>query len=359
MSITSLSITAHLRDSVPLPGGAALVDGFALERRGGGSRRALLRHGRELEVYDLDELFAGERAPAAVFPVPRPEWERGGPSVSPDGSFAVFADQRAVRAVARDGSTLWEHPHDCWGFGGFHPHTGDEREPCPGPEHGSCRISDDGRLVWAHIASASAARNCREHWVVLNAGDGGELARLPLRSESSGSFQLSHPDGAHVGLGIGMGQDGVLLHWARWDGAELRSWGVNQELDRILADVHPGHPGFLTVEHGGADLRLHALDGTVLAERTPEQDEDEDPPCWDHGCGFVDADTVIASTLDSDGAPERARHWLLDARTLEIRGTVDYPDGPVDSYVRPLGDGTWLTYDDAYGTLDRWSTTEE
>ncbi|MFE7189386.1 hypothetical protein [Kitasatospora sp. NPDC057541] len=359
MSITAVSITAHLRASVELPDGAALVNGFALERRGNGPRRALLRRGRELEVYDLDRLLAGDPAPAGVFPVPRPGWEDGGQSVSPDGSFAVFAGQRAVRAVARDGSTLWEHPHTCWGCGSNHPRTADEREPCPARAHGSCLVSDDGRLVWAHIASVSAAQHCREHWVVLDAEDGGELARLPLQSDSSGSFQLSHPDGAHVGLGIGMGQDGVLLHWARRDGAELSSWDVSQELDRILADVHPGHPGFLTVEHGGADVRLHALDGTVLAEREPEQGEDEDPPCWDHGCGFVDADTVIASTLDSDYDTDRARHWLLDARTLEIRGRVDYPDGPVDSYVRPLGDGTWLTYDDKYRTLDRWSTTEE
>ncbi|MER6616448.1 hypothetical protein [Streptomyces xantholiticus] len=42
------------------------------------------------------------------------------------------------------------------------------------------------------------------------------------------------------------------------------------------------------------------------------------------------ADTVIASTVESDGDPERAHHWLLDARTLGIRGTVAYPTGPVD-----------------------------
>ncbi|MFB7469590.1 hypothetical protein [Kitasatospora sp. NPDC056184] len=354
-----MSITAHLRASVKLPSGAALVNGFALERRGDGSLRALLRHGSELEVHDLEELFAGERAPAAVFPVPRTGWEHGRQSVSPDGSFAVFTDQRAVRAVARDGSLLWEYPHACWGCGSSQAHTDGGPEVCPGPEHGSCLVSDDGRFVWAHIASVSAAEHSREHWVVLDAGDGGESARLPLRDSTAlGSHQLAHPDGVHVALDIGMGQDGVLVHWARWDGAELDGWVVSHHLDRILADVHPGHPGFLTVEDNGADLRLHGLDRTVLAEREPEQGEDEDPPCWDHGCGFVDADTVIASTVDSDGAPERARHWLLDARTLGIRGTVDYPAGPVDSYVRPLGDGTWLTYDDANGTLDRWSAAE-
>ncbi|WP_237407716.1 hypothetical protein [Streptomyces sp. M2CJ-2] len=63
-----MSITAQLRDSVRLPGGGALVHGFALESRGDGSRRALLRNGHELEVHDLHEAFAGECAPMAVFP---------------------------------------------------------------------------------------------------------------------------------------------------------------------------------------------------------------------------------------------------------------------------------------------------
>ncbi|MFD5948648.1 hypothetical protein ACFWAZ_20610 [Streptomyces collinus] len=134
---------------------------------------------------------------------------------------------------------------------------------------------------------------------------------------------------------------------------------MNEGLDRILTDVHAGHSGFLTVEHYGADLRLHALDGTVLAEREPgavdDEDDDEDETYWDYGGGFVDADTVIASTVESDEDPEQARHWLLDAHTLRIRGVVTYPTGPVDSYVRPLGDGTWLTYDDKSETLNRWA----
>ncbi|MFI2304322.1 hypothetical protein ACH5AL_36670 [Actinacidiphila glaucinigra] len=351
-----MSITAQLRDSVELPGGGALVHGFALERRGDGSSRALLGNGRELEVSDLDALFAGGGAPAAVFPLPWPGWDRGVHSVSPDGTFAVFSGQRAVRAVGRGGETLWEYRHACWGPAMDHPHTGDEQEVCRGNEHGSCRVSEDGRFVWAHVVAEPAEAGWEERWVVLDARDGRELARLRLDSAASGSHQLSHPDGVHMGLCIGMGQDGVLLHWARLDGGELTGWDLNEGMDRILMDVHAGHPGFLTVEHSGWDLRLHALDGTVLAEVPAEAPDDEDPPCWDYGCGFVDADTVIASTIDSAEEPEQARHWLLDARTLEIRGAVAYPTGPVDSYVRPLGDGTWLTYDDESGTLNRWAS---
>ncbi|PIM72341.1 hypothetical protein CTU88_12455 [Streptomyces sp. JV178] len=360
-----MSITARLRDSVQLPNGGSLVNGFALDRRADRPHRALLRNGPTLEVHDLSGLFTGDRAPTAVFPLPWPGWRGGVHSVSADASFAVFSGQRAVRAVALGGATLWEYRHDCWSPLLGHPHTGDEQEVCDGLEHGSCRISDDGRLVWAHVVAPEEHRG-REYWAVLDARDGHELARLPLDGAASGSHHVSHPDGVHMGLSIGMGQDGLLLHWARWDGEELTAWDLNETLDRDLTDVHPAHPGFLTAEHDGADLRLHALDGTVLAEgeaagagpESPEEadlDDEDEPLCWDHGGGFVDADTVIASTIDAADDPAEGRHWLLDAHTLEIRGAITYPTGHVDSYVRPLGDGTWLTYDDVSGTLARWS----
>jgi hypothetical protein len=353
-----MSISAFLLASVPLPGGNALFDGHAFDSRGTAFRRALLRNGHELEVYDLYELLAGEHAPTAVFPLPWPGWEHGVHSVSGDGRFAVFSGQRSVRAVGADGRTLWEYRHGCWGPLLGHPHTGDEQEVCRGFEHGSCRISDDGRLVWAHVVADLEAPHWEEYWVVLDAGDGRELARLPLDSAASGSHQLSHPDGVHMGLCVGMGQDGVLLHWARWDDGKLTGRDLDGSLDRILMDVHAGHPGFLTVEHYGADLRLHAPDGTVLAERAAGADDDEDPPHWGYTCGFVDADTVIAATLAPDEDPEEAHHWLLDARTLEIRGRLRYPTPPADGHVRPLGDGTWLTFDDGSGTLNRWSGSD-
>lgn len=353
-----MSITAQLRDSLHLPGGAALVNGFGFESRADGARRALIHHGHELEVYDLDELFAGERAPSGVFALPWPGWDRGVHSVSPDGSFAVFSGQRAVRAVGAAGQILWELRHGCWGPELDHPHTGDEQQVCRGLEHGSCRISDDGRLVWAHVVITPEADAWQEYWVVLDARDGRELARLPLDSAAAGSHQISHPDGVHMGLDIGMGQDGILLYWARWDGEQLSSWDVNEGMDRILMDVHPAHPGFLTVEHYGSDLRLHALDGTVLAACEPpsaDPDDVRERTAWDWVCGFVDADHVIGSSADSDHGRREPRHWLLDARTLEIRGRIAYPTGPVDGCVRPLGDGTWLTYDEKTETLNRWA----
>ncbi|SEL98190.1 hypothetical protein [Streptacidiphilus jiangxiensis] len=350
-----MSLTAQLRASLHLPGGAALVNGSGYESRAGarGVRRALLEHGHELEVYDLDELLAGERAPIATFPLPWPGWCHGVHSVSPAGDVAVFSGQRAVRAVGLDGQALWEYRHACWGPELGHPHTGEEQQVCRGSEHGSCRVSDDGSLVWAHVVVEPEPGEWQEVWVVLDARDGRELARLPLESAAAGSHQMSHPDGVHMGLEIGMGQDGILLHWARWDGEQLTGWDLNEGMDRILMDVHPAHPGFLTVHHDGWDVRLHALDGSVLARREAPADEDAERVQWSWVCGFVDAATVIAASTDR--GRRQPRHWLLDARTLEIRGEITYPGAAVDGCVRPLGDGTWLTYAGTTGTLTRWA----
>ena len=347
-----MDFDAHLLDTVTLPGARELLYPHTFDRSGPGPHRALLLHGADLEVHDLAALFAGECAPAAVFPLPWPGWDRGAHSVAPAADFAAFSGQRSVRAVNADGTTRWVYEHACWDPQIGHPHTGDELQICPGSESGSCQVSADGRQVWAHVVlrAGEDADDYEEGWVVLDAEDGRELARLPLTdSYAAGSHQLVHPDGTHVGLCVGMGQDGVLVYWGRWDGGELTAHDeLNEDFDRILTDVHPGHPGFLTVQHYGHDLRLHALDGTVLAESEERR--------WDHGGnGFLDGAAVLATAGFFYGsAPAAQGTWLLDGRTLKVRGRVRYPSGTVEGQVRPLGDGTWLTYDAETEAVRRW-----
>ncbi|MFJ5924524.1 hypothetical protein ACIQF6_18190 [Kitasatospora sp. NPDC092948] len=347
----TVDVDAVLRGAVALPGGRDVVDGFGFEGRAG-SRRALLRDGARLAVFDLDAVFGGRPEPSATFPLPWPGWTGGVHSVSPDGSFAVFSGQRAVRAVNGDGTTRWEYRHPCWGPELGHPHSGDEQEVCRGSEHGSCWVSDDGRVVWAHLPGTSDAEDFAEEWVVLDAADGRLLARQVLDCVAAGSHHQSHPGTGHVGLCVGMGQDGIGLYWARWDGEQLRDVRLEEEGDRILADVHPEHSAYLTVQHDGWDVQLHAVDGTLLAEGAPP-DGPDGLPAWDWQCGFVDPGTVLVSTLDC--ADEDGAHWLLDAATLVPRQRVAYPDGRTPGYACPLGDGSWLTFDDRSGLLHRWS----
>lgn len=338
-----MTITAQLLGSVRLPGAADLVDGPARVAGGGG---LALRRGDRLEVHRMPEFFSGAPEPVAVFPAPWPGWDQGVDAVAPDLGFAVFSGQRAVRAVAADGRTLWEYRHGCWGPVIGHPHTGDEQEVCSGLEHGSVLVSADGRLVWAHVVGEDGP----ERWVVLDARDGREVGRIPLEeSVASGSYQLALPDGEHVALSVGMGQDGCLLYWARRDGDGIVVRDLNEGLDRILLDVHPGRGRLLTVEHNGADLQVHGLDGEVLAEETAHR---TGAPRWDWCAGHVDADTVLA-LVETDGDADGPGHWLLDG-DLRVLGRVAYP-GPVAGYARPLGDGTWLTHDRAGDTVSRWT----
>ena len=53
-----------------------------------------------------------------------------------------------------------------------------------------------------------------------------------------------------------------------------------------------------------------------LASLEPDEED-----FWDYECGFVDEHTVIAST----GAPERAKHWMIDAAKGDVLGQVEYP----------------------------------
>ncbi|KAA6217569.1 hypothetical protein [Streptomyces filamentosus] len=375
-----MDVGARLIGSVRLPGAVALVEG---PPHGAPAGRLALRRGDRLEVYGVAALFAdapgpdaglprleagapaseaGLPRPEAVFPAPWPGWDRGVDAVAPDGSFAVFSGQRAVRAVAAGGRVLWEHRHGCWGPVVGHPHTGDEQEVCAGLEHGSVHVSADGRTVRAHVVDADGT----EQWVVLDARDGRETARTPLEdSAASGSHQFSLPDDGTVLLCIGMGQDGVLLYGAGGAGGAGEKDGeageavsgvrdLGEDLDRILLDVHPDRPVYLTVEHSCDDLRLHAPDGTVLAGRdASELGEDR---CWDYAAGFVDADTVVAAAENGE-EEDGPGHWLLDAHSLAILGPIAYPR-PATGCVRALGDGTWLTHDRDTDTLSRWGRAE-
>ncbi|MGK5553742.1 hypothetical protein ACSNOI_19185 [Actinomadura kijaniata] len=340
-----MTIRARLVASARLPGAEGRHHPPDLE-----GRRVLLVDGDVLAVYDLEELFRGRAEPAAAFPFPWPGWTRGGHSVSPDGAFAVLSGQRSVRAVTAGGGTLWEHRHPCWDAEDGHPHA-DDAQVCPGTESGFCRITADGSAVWAHVPHGGDEAE-GEEWLVLDAGTGTVLARAALDTVASGSEHLAHPDGLHMGLSVGEGEDRAPVFWGRWDGVELTVRLLDD--GRYLADARAD--AFLTVAHEGDDIVLHRFpDGGGTARLPAGTVPPHAPgahPYWDFGCGHVDADHVIASTAGCDRGLGPERHWLLDAATLIRRSDpVAYP-GDVTGPPRPLGDGTWLTWND--GRLLRW-----
>ncbi|WP_431676791.1 hypothetical protein [Kitasatospora sp. KL5] len=351
-------MTFHARPSgtVPLPDAASVVGGHALLRHPSGSRHALLRDAGTIRLVDLLAAFDGAPGLLAVVPDPWPGWRNGVRGASADGSLIVLAGQRSVLALEADGRARWEYRHGCWGDGP-HAHGGADG-PCHGLWSGSCAVSPDGTLVWAHVLPdldhGDPAVDSYEEWLILDAADGAVLGRTRLEGGTGGSNHLPYPDGARMLLSTGQGQDGTPAYLGHWDGTELTVREVGDGF-RIPVDVHPGGRAFLSTPHGRDGLQLHrSTDGLVVMERAAGDlaaDGDE-APLWDYVAGFVDGHTVIAAAHDA-GRREDRRHWLLDALTLRPLGPVAYPR-PVGGYPLALGDGSWLTLDAEGSALLRW-----
>ncbi|MFE2284709.1 hypothetical protein ACFXDJ_11095 [Streptomyces sp. NPDC059443] len=302
------------------------------------------------------------------FPAP---WPRrfGTDAVAPARDLAVFAGVHALRAVAPDGTTRWEIRHGCWTGSCDVVHASYEEYAHSRdhlyPDSGSAVFSADGTLVWAHIRGPVAGSpefpDSPDEWLVINAADGRILGRADAQTAAAGSDHVPHPDPAQMGLSVGEGQDGVPLRWGRWDGERLSVECLGDE-ERVLMAVSPSGDRLLTVAHYQEDLSLlRTGDGSVLATvaaesalpRHPataeEHEEHEDPTDpkesevhWDYEGGFLDEDTLIAGTAESDEEYGDVRHWLLDAHTLTVTGRIAYPFPPAGA-PNALGDGTWTT----------------
>ncbi|MBV6699747.1 hypothetical protein KV557_22040 [Kitasatospora aureofaciens] len=317
--------------------------------------------------------FALDRPDEVVrFPAPWPRDPINTVAVAGDLSVAVFAGVHALRAVEPGGRLRWEVRHGCWDSGCFEQHESYE-EYAGGDDHrypdtGSAVFSPDGSLVWAHVRSEDAVEGA-EVWLVLDAADGRVLARAETGTVAAGSDHIPHPDPAQMGLSIGEGQDGVPLRWGRFDGRELTVEYLGSD-ERVLLAVSPSGKRLLTVTHYQESLALHDADGgavlceldadgTVPVPPTAEplgEDENGEPDFdlrWDYHAGFVDEDTVVTATAESDEEWGLARHWLVAAEPLRLLGEIRYPF-PVRGYPYTLGDGTWATVGEGGDTVHVW-----
>lgn len=298
----------------------------------GGVPHFAVRSADSLRVFAAD--FRAERLfEAAAFPAPWERWRWAPDAVAPDLSFAVFSGETAIRAVGRDGRTLWEHEHDCWGCGDL--------------ESGSVIVSAGGKRVWASAPSPHEGGDGLydgDDWLVFDAAGGEVVGMTRLDCAAAGSFHLLHPDGVHVGLSVGEGQDGSPSYWGRLDGdlIDFRLIG-GEDRDRVLTAVSPSGKTYVTVAHEQYDLRVHGFgDDAVLG--TYEVDEEAEE-FLGYEAGYVAEDRILA------GEDEGERHWLIEAPSGLLLGEVRYPV-PASGTPRPLGDGTWLT--SGGGAMHRW-----
>ncbi|MGW7658817.1 hypothetical protein [Streptomyces sp. NPDC054756] len=360
-----MSRPARLVASLDAPSPATGFESAPSLVSGPGARFLVQRDDTHLTVR---ELAGWEPASTIRFPAPWPPGF-GSWAVSPDAGLAVFAGRHALGAVDRSGRVRWELRHPCWAGCAGHPdasaYVDDRNHRYSGS--GSAAFAADGKVVWAHVPGPSAdGDEGGEEWLVLDAADGTVLARTGTGTVAAGSVHVPHPDPGQMGLTIGEGQDGSPLRWGRWDGRELTVDTFGGE-DRVLLAVSPSGDRLLTVTHDQDTLAVHrTADGSVTAAldadaipphpAAAEEDaeDDEARAFFDYEGGFVDEDTVVAGTVESDEESGPGRHWLADPASPRPPDRIAYPV-EVSGPPRALGDGTWYTASAAGSALLVWT----
>ncbi|MFE5190372.1 hypothetical protein [Streptomyces sp. NPDC056628] len=359
--------SARLVVSLDAPSPSTGFDTAPCLTSGPASRLLVQRDDAELIVREL----AGW-APVSTIRFPAP-WPRGFGSwaVSPAADLAVFAGRHGLRAVDRAGHVRWELRHRCWaGCAGHTDVAGyaDDRDHRYS-DSGSVAFAADGKLVWAHVrgpsADADTGQDGAEEWLVLDAADGTVLDRAATGTAAAGSVHVPHPDPGQMGLSIGEGQDGAPLRWGRWDGRRLAVDAFGGA-DRVLLAVSPSGDRLLTVTHDQDTLAVHrTADGSVTAtldaDAVPphpaaeeDTEDDETRAYFDYEGGFVDEDTLVVGTAESDEEFGPGRHWLVDPASMRLLDRLAYPV-EVSGPPRALGDGTWYTVSAAGGALLVWA----
>jgi hypothetical protein len=302
-------------------------------------------------TFDLDEGGTEVRFPA---PWPR---QYGSATVSPKGDIAVFAGVHALRAVDTTGTVLWEIRHGCWSaavctkaHASFSEYADDYYHAHA--DSGSATFSPDGTLVWAHIRSREGD-DMKEEWLVLDAASGSILGRADTTTVGSGSWHFPHPDGHHMGLSIGEGDDNSPLLWGCWDGSTLT---FEKIVGEFLLDVSPSGEHFLTTDPAQWGLYLHRTSDGAESLRLDAADAvsplpDDDEARWHFQAAFPYEDGAVAASEDYADVP---RHWLVDPRTMSMSGAVTYPF-PVSGGPCSAGPGTWYTVSKDQTALHLWS----
>ncbi|MFE9689286.1 hypothetical protein [Micromonospora sp. NPDC005806] len=292
-----------------------------------------------MHAYDLsDPAVTGRLSPAAVFDLSGEDGRIEGWAVTRDLRRLVYATTDDVRCVDRDGRTLWRLD-----FG-------------PRPEQGilnarvSCAFSVDERLVWIYRPDAMAMRgDGLDRWLVVDAATGDLRADVELPSVGHGGEHFAEPDGVHMLLDVGEGQDGSRVFRGRLTEAGIELSDDLWDGDRTVIGFAPDGRHVMTVHHEQEDAAFHTWPDGAVAVRVPLA-------AFGHECGdafvewaggYLDGDAAVVAVAGEDEETEQEwyRHHLVDVRTGEVRG--GFPAETRHAYdLEPLGDGTWLRTDD-------------
>ncbi|MFJ3160457.1 hypothetical protein [Streptomyces kanasensis] len=341
---------------VPVLLGATETPGRVHRAPGG---RLSLRTPNRLEVHDRAAFLAGVRAPVDALDLP--PGAHAGPA--PGGGFVV-AEAARVRAVAPDGTTRWELPHDTW-HGGHRPPRA-PGAPAPDPSGRLVAVAVPTLLPEEEVAARAVAvqdgpprrGHGHDRLLLLDAGTGTVRAEQPVAAVAGALALEWHAGGALLAASFWTAWYGWAGYWAEPSDGGLRTLGVAADRHEVVGFV-PGSSRVVTlrraewmaVDDDRYELALHDARATAGAVASPVASLDLNDLSWDaENDDFGSAHVLDGSHLlvTADWVPREGplehTHWLLSADTLRPLGRLRYPC-PVDDTVTPLGDGTWLTRD--------------
>lgn len=297
-------------------------------------------HG-EIRAYHASGSVYGPLEPAATYRVECSD-EQLSHAVAPNLDQAVYTTSHSVVCISQNNDLLWHY----------------DLEPRSTQRHlrdPRCLFSLDGAWVWVYRPDAMCGRGS-DLLVVLRADTGEEVARTELDSVGEGAELALHPDGQHILLDVGEGQDGVKLYRAAFTGddIDLHSYGWN---DRCLIDLAPDGQWFMTVDQGRYDVTFHVFPSGKVVLQVPVETfgyeyfgDDEAGMEWNGG--FLNADNAVVTIAGEKDDKEWHRHYIIDLRTGTPRGRFEaYSRDKYD--FEPLGDGTWIVSGPDSGAVRR------
>ena len=254
---------------------------------------------------------------------------------APHLGLAVYATRNSVVCIGPDGDLLWRY----------------ELEPHSTVLHGhrpDCVFSLDGTTVCVYRPDAMANRTDNDKWVMLSADAGEVVAELSLETVGHGGRHVLHPDGRHILLDVGEGQDGSKLFRATVIGEHF-DFDMYEFEDRVLIDVGPDGQYFMTVGQLQVDVTIHGFpNGKAVLRLTLEDlgyeydDDNEDEPQMDYIGGFLNSDVAVVVVSGQNNNEEWRHYHQVDLRTGTALGRFEAHSQEGYDF-EPLGDGTWIT----------------
>jgi hypothetical protein len=260
-------------------------------------------------------------------------------ATAPNGEQSVFATDDVLVSADRSGQVQWRHA--------FGP-----RGESVGVARPSCRYSGDGSVVWLYRPDVYSGRGEADRWIALDAATGAVLGDAVLKVPGGhGAMHFPHPDGTHMLLDVGCGQDGSYGFLGRidqdrmacspWPDAAASTFG-----NLVIAALAADGRRVLAVDHDATEVALLDFPSGIVSWRFAladfgfdlEADQLETAFLWD--ARFLDDRYVLVefkgeTSESGEDEPEWTAAGLGDFEDYTAYQVIDLEErrilGPADA----------------------------